>query len=93
MKKLFLVVTLLLFLLVPTTTMARTDFFVNIGLRIPLPIFVAPTQVIVAPSPAVFVAPAPVIVTPPVFVQPAPVFFGPPGWYIGKHRGWYKHYR
>ena len=93
MKKLFLVVTLLLFLLVPKTSMARTDFFVNIGLGIPLPIFVAPTPVIVAPPPAVVVAPAPVIVTPPVFVQPAPVFFGPPGWYIGKHRGWYKHYR
>ena len=93
MKKLFLVLTLLLFLLVPTTSMARTDFFVNIGLGIPLPIFVAPTPVIVAPPPTVILAPAPVVVSPPVFVQPAPVFFVPPGWYVGKHRGWYKHYR
>lgn len=93
MKKLFLVVTLLLFLLVPATSMARTDFFLNIGLGIPLPVYVAPAPVVVASPPSVVVAPAPVIVSPPVYVQPAPVFFGPPGWYIGKHRGWYKHYR
>ena len=94
MKKLFLVVTLLLFLLIPTTSMARTDFFLNIGLGIPLPVFVAPAPAIVASQP-VIVVPPPVIVSPPVFYQyqPSPVYYGPPGWYKGKHRGWYKHYR
>ncbi len=93
MKKFFVIATILSLLLVPTTSMARTDVFLNIGLGIPLPFFVAPVPVIVALPPQVVVVPAPVVVSPPVFVRPAPIFFGPPGYYVGKHRGWYKHYR
>ena len=92
MKKFYLVAILFLILVIPKTSMARTDFFLNIGLGIPLPYFIAPTPVFVAPPPIV-VAPAPVFVPRPVFVRPAPIIYGPPGWYIGRHRGWYKHYR
>jgi hypothetical protein len=91
MKKFFLVAILFLFFLVPTASMARTDFFVNIGLGLPLPVLVAPAPVFVAPAPPVVVAPAPVIVAPPVYVQPGPVIYGPPGWYHGRKRGWYKY--
>lgn len=94
MNKLFLVAILLLVLLVPATSMARTDVFLNFGIGIPAPVFVAPAPVVVALPPPVFVAPAPVVVYPPtVVVQPAPVIVGPPGWYVGKHRGWYKHHK
>jgi len=92
MKKFFLLAILFLILLIPTTSMARTDVFLNIGLGIPLPFVIVPAPVVVAPPPIV-VAPAPVFVPRPVYVQPAPVIYGPPGWYIGRHRGWYKHYR
>ncbi|MGH7901388.1 MAG: hypothetical protein ACRENZ_06585 [Thermodesulfobacteriota bacterium] len=92
MKKFFLLAIPFLFLLIPTTSMARTDVFVNIGLGIPLPFFIAPAPAVIAPQP-IFVAPAPVFVPRPVFVRPAPIIYAPPGWYIGKHRGWYKHYR
>jgi hypothetical protein len=91
MKRFFLVAILFLFFLVPTASMARTDFFVNIGLGLPLPVIVAPAPVIVAPPQPVFVAPAPVMVAPPVYVQHAPVIYGPPGWYKGKKCGWYKY--
>ena len=92
MKRFFLLATLSLILLIPTTSMASTDFFVNIGLGLPLPFVIAPAPVVVAPQP-IILAPPPVYVPHPVYVQPAPVFYGPPGWYIGKHKGWYKHYR
>lgn len=92
MKKLFLLSILFLILLIPATSKARTDVFLNIGLGIPLPFLIAPAPVVVAPPPIV-VAPTQFVVLRPVYVQPAPVFYGPPGWYIGKHRGWYKHYR
>ncbi len=92
-KNFFVVATILSFLLVSTTSMARTDVSLNIGLGIPLPFFVAQVPVIAVPPPPVVVVPAPVVVSPPVFIQPAPVIIGHPGWYIGKHRGWYKHYR
>jgi hypothetical protein len=87
MKKLFLVAILLLVFLVPPTSMARTDVFLNFGIGIPAPVFVAP-------APVVVVAPPPVIVAPPaVVIRSAPVIIDPPGWYIGKHRGWYKHHK
>lgn len=86
MKKVYLVAILFLILLIPTTSMARTDFFLNIGLGIPLPYFIAPTPVVFAPPP-IFVAPAPVFVPHPVFFRPAPVIYGPPGWYIANIEG------
>ena len=90
MKKLFLVAILLTVFLVPTISMARTDIFLNFGIGIPAPVFIAPFVV----APPVVVAPVPVVISPPaVVVQPAPVIIGPPGWYVGKHRGWYKHHR
>jgi len=92
MKKFYLVAILFLILVIPTTSMARTDVFVNIGLGIPLAFFIAPAPVVIAPQP-IFVAPAPVFVPRPVFVRPAPIIYAPPGWYICRHRGWYKHYR
>jgi PXPV repeat (3 copies) len=88
MKRLLILAILFSILLVPTVSMARTNFFFNIGLGLPLPVVVAPAPVIVA-LPPVVVAPAPVIVAPPVYVQPGPVFYGPPGWYHGRKRGWY----
>lgn len=94
MKKLFVATILLSILLLPSVSIARTDVFLNFGIGIPAPVFVAPAPVVVAPPPPVFVAPTPVIVSPPsVVVQHAPVIVGPPGWYIGKHRGWYKHHK
>jgi PXPV repeat (3 copies) len=90
MKRLLILAILSAILLVPATSMARSNFFFNIGLGLPLPVVVAPAPVIVAPPP-VYVAPAPVIVAPPVYVQPEPVYYGPPGWYHGKKRGWYKY--
>jgi hypothetical protein len=79
MKKLFVSTILLLFLLVPRVSIARTDVFLNFGIGIPVPFFVAPAPVVVYP--------------PSVVVQPAPVIVGPPGWYVGNHRGWYKHHK
>jgi hypothetical protein len=83
MKKLFLASILFLVLLVPASSMARTDVFLNFGVGVPAPVFIAPAPVVVAPPPPVFVAPAPIIVAPPPFVvvQPAPVIVGPPGWH------------
>ena len=92
MKRFFLLAILFLVLLVPTTSMAKTNFFFNIGLGLPLPVIAVPAPVIFAPAPPVVVVPAPVIVAPPVYVQPAPVYYGPPGWYQGNKRGWYKYH-
>lgn len=86
MKKLFLASILFLALLVPASSMARTDVSLNFGIGIPTPVFIAPSPVVVAPPPPVFVAPAPVIVAPPsVIIQPAPIIVGP--------NGWHKHHR
>ena len=91
MKRFLLLAILFSVLLVPTASMARTNFFFNIGLGLPLPVVVAPAPVVVAPAPIV-VAPAPVIVAPPVYVQPYPAYYyGPPGWYHGRKLGWYKY--
>lgn len=92
MKKLFVSAIVLLVLLVPRVSMARTDVFLNFGIGIPAPVFVAPAPVVVAPPPPVFVAPA-IVYPPTVVVQPAPVIIGSPGWYVGKHHGWYKHHK
>jgi hypothetical protein len=92
MKRFLLLAILFLLFLVPTTSMAKTNFFFNIGLGLPLPVIAVPAPVILVPPPPVFIAPAPVIVTPPVYVQPYPAYYyGPPGWYHGKKRGWYKY--
>jgi hypothetical protein len=86
MKRIILLATLLVVLLIPATSMARTDVFFNLGIGIPAPVVVAP--------PSVLVAPAPVVVYPPaVVVQPAPIIVDPPGWYVGRHKGWYKHHK
>ncbi len=86
MKRLFLASILFLVLLVPASSMARTDVSLNFGIGIPAPVFIAPSPVVVAPPPPVVVAPAPVIVAPPpVVVQPAPVIVG--------HHVWHKHHR
>jgi hypothetical protein len=87
MKKLILASILFLALLVPASSMARTDVSVNFGVGIPAPVFIAPSPVIVAPPPPVLVAPAPAIVVAPpaVVVQPAPVFV--------VHSVWHKHHR
>jgi hypothetical protein len=93
MKKFLVVTGILLFLLIPSTSMAKTDVFFNLGIGLPLPVFVAPAPVIFAPPPPVVVYPAPIYAPPPVFYQSAPVFYGPPGWYKGNHygqRGWYR---
>jgi hypothetical protein len=94
MKKLFVSAILLLVVLVPGASMARTDVFLNFGIGIPAPVFVAPAPIVVAPPPPVFIAPAPVAVySPTVVVEPAPVIIGPPGWYVGSNKGWYKHHK
>jgi len=92
MKRFFLLAILFLILLVPATSMAKTNFFLNIGFGLPLPVVVAPAPVVFAPPQPVYVAPAPVIVAPPVYVQPYPAYYGPPGWYHGRKRGWYNHH-
>lgn len=89
MKKYIIIAAALLVLLIPSASMAKTDVFLNFGLGLPLPVYVAPAPVVVAPPPVV-VAPAPVIVSPPVYYQPSPVYYG--GWYVGKHRGGHRHY-
>ena len=53
MKKILLLATLLMILLIPATSMARTDVFFNFGLGFPAPLFVAPAPVF-APAPVVF---------------------------------------
>ena len=67
MKKLFLASILFLVLLIPASSMARTDVSLNFGIGIPAPVFIAPSPVVVAPPPPVFVQPAPVIVGHPVW--------------------------
>ncbi len=91
MKRFILLAILFSIFLIPATSMAKTNFFFNIGLGLPLPVVVAPAPVIVAPPPPVYVAPALVIVAPPVYVQPYPAYYGPPGWYHGRKRGWYNY--
>jgi PXPV repeat-containing protein len=80
MKKLLLASILFLVLLVPASSMARTDVSVNLGLGIPAPVIIAPNIVFIAPPPPIFVAPAPVIVAPApaIVVQPDPVIVGHP---------------
>ena len=78
MKKVILLATLLVVLL--------TDVFFNLGVGIPALTLVVP--------PSVFIAPTPVVIYPPtVVVQPAPVIVDPPGWYVGRHKGWYKYHK
>jgi hypothetical protein len=87
MKKLFLVAVLITVLAIPATSMAGTDFFINFGIGLPAPVYVAPSPV--------YFAPPPVIVAPrPVFIQPAPVFIAPYGHlkYHKHHKKHYKHY-
>ena len=92
MKKYFIIAAIFLVLLIPSASIAKTDVFLNFGVGLPFPFFVAPAPVVVAPPPVV-VAPAPVIVSSPVYYQPGPVYYGYPGWYTGKYRGGHKYYR
>ena len=81
MKKLLISLIILTVLMIPATSMARSDVFVNFGIGIPAPVYVAPAPV--------FIVPQPVVVQPrPIFVQPPPVIVNPYGHVIK-----YKHYR
>ncbi|MGB7291962.1 MAG: hypothetical protein WBD99_07310 [Thermodesulfobacteriota bacterium] len=82
MKKLLISLIILGVVLIPATTMARTDVFFNFGIGIPAPVYVAPAPV--------FVAPQPVVVAPSlIYVPPAPVII-PPGHLPppGEYRVW-----
>jgi hypothetical protein len=77
MKKFLLIVFLLAPFLIPTSSIARTNVFLNFGLGIPAPVYLAPSPV--------YVAPPPYFVPQPVIVQPAPVIITP-YWPYYKHR-------
>jgi hypothetical protein len=78
MKRLLLIFVLLAVLAIPATSMAKTDVFVNFGLGVPGPVYVAP----------------PVVVYPrPYIVHPAPVIISPYGHYIRYHKPYRHHHR
>ncbi|MGB7291545.1 MAG: hypothetical protein WBD99_05190 [Thermodesulfobacteriota bacterium] len=77
MKKFLLIVFLLALFLIPTSSIARTNVFLNFGLGIPAPVYLAPSPV--------YIAPPPYFVPQPVIVQPAPVIISPYGPHF-KHR-------
>jgi len=77
MKKFLLIVFMLALFLIPTSSMARTNFFLSFSVGIPAPIYIAPSPV--------FVAPPPYFVPQPLIVQPAPVIIIPYGPYF-KHK-------
>lgn len=80
MKRLLVLAFLLTLVLIPATSIARTNVFLSFGVGIPAPVYVAPAPV--------FVAPQPVVVAPnPVYVQPAPVIISPYG-HVIKYKYW-----